>query len=211
MENNTLINQHANLTGTHLKPPEHSEPITTDGFEISPNLIEFIQKEPFLGESVENPYSHLREFKRICDLIRIKGMSNETIQWKLYLFSLIGKAKHWYKLNVGRAQGDWKTLCIEFLSKFFPVSKVNDLRKEVLTFRQLEEESLTESWDRFIDLTLTGPNLAILDLILLQHFYEGLSKDSRESLDISSRGSFLHLLVSEARVTIKKIISGAAS
>jgi hypothetical protein len=122
----------------------------------------------------------------------------------------MGKAKHWYKLNVGCAQGDWKTLCIEFLSKFFPISKVNDLRKEVLTFRQLEEESLTESWDRFIDLTLTGPNLAILDLIL-QCFYEGLSKDSRESLDISSRGSFLHLLVSEARVTIEKIISGAAS
>jgi hypothetical protein len=124
MENNTPINQHVNLTGTHLKPPEYSEPITTDGFEISLNFI---------------------EFKRIFDLIRIKGMSNETIQWKLFSFSLTRKAKHWYKLSVGRAQGDWKTLCIEFLSKFFPISKVNDLRKEILTFRQLEEESLAES------------------------------------------------------------------
>jgi hypothetical protein len=88
---------------------------------------------------------------------------------------------------------------------------VNDLRKEILTFRQLEEESLAESWDHFIDLTLIGPNLAIPDPILLQYFDEGLSKDSRESLDISSRGSFLHLLASEARVTIKKTISGAAS
>jgi hypothetical protein len=108
-------------------------------------------------------------------------------------------------------QGDWKTLFIEFLSKFFPISKVNDLRKEVLTFRQLEEESLAKSWDRFIDLTLTGPNLVIPDPILLQHFYEGFSKDSRESLDISSGGSFLHLLASEARVTIEKTTSGAAS
>jgi hypothetical protein len=136
-------------------------------------------------------------------------MSDETIQWKLFPFSLTRKAKHWYKLNVERAQGDWKTLRNEFLSKFFPISKVNDLRKEVLTFRQLEEESLAKSWDRFIDLTLIGSDLAIPDPILFQHFYEGLSKDSREFLDLSSRGAFLHLLTSEARVMLEKITSQA--
>jgi hypothetical protein len=207
MDNNTPIYQYANPMGTHLRPPEHSEPITASGFEISLDFIEFVQKKTFMGEIEENPYSHLREFKRICDLIRIKGMSDETIQWKLFPFSLTGKAKHWYKLNVECAQGDWKTLCNEFLSKFFPISKVNDLRKEVLTFRQLEEESLAKSWDRFIDLTLIGPDLAIPDLILFQHFYEGLSKDSREFLDLSFGGPFLHLLTSEARVMLEKITS----
>jgi hypothetical protein len=77
----------------------------------------------------------------------------------LFPFSLTKKAKHWYKVNVEHAHGEWKTLCNKFLSKFFPISKVNDLRKEVLTFRQLEEESLAKSWDRFIDLTLIGPDL----------------------------------------------------
>jgi hypothetical protein len=33
----------------------------------------------------------------------------------------------------------------------------------------------------------------------------GLSKDSRESLDLASRGAFLHLSVSEARSMLKKI------
>jgi hypothetical protein len=103
-------------------------------------------------------------------------MSDETIQWKLFPFSIMEKAKHWYKLNVGCVQGDWKTLCIEFLSKFFPISKVNDLRKDVLTFRQLEEESLAESWDRVIDLTLTGLNLAILDPILFNIFMKVLAR-----------------------------------
>jgi hypothetical protein len=196
MDNNTPIYQYAN-------------PITASGFEISPDFIEFVQKKPFMGEIEENPYSHLREFKRICDLIHIKGMSDETIQWKIFPFSLTGKAKHWSKLNVEHAQGDWKTLCNEFLSKFFPISKVNDLWKKVLTFRQLEEESLAESWDRFIDLTHIGPDLAILDPILFQHFYQGLSKDSREFLDLSSRGAFLHLLTSEARVMLEKITSQA--
>ena len=38
-------------------------------------------------------------------------------------------------------QGDWETLCSKFCLRFFPISKVVSLRKEVLNFRQLEEES----------------------------------------------------------------------
>jgi hypothetical protein len=55
----TLLYQYANPTGTYLRPLEHLEPITTNGFEISPNFIEFIQKKPSLGECEEKPYSHL--------------------------------------------------------------------------------------------------------------------------------------------------------
>ena len=79
------------------------------------------------------------------------------------------------------------------------------LQKEVLNFRQQEEESLRTSCERFNDLIITGPDLAILDPMLLQHFYMGLSKDSMESLDAASRGAFLHLSTSEARSMLDKI------
>ena len=79
------------------------------------------------------------------------------------------------------------------------------LRKEVLNFRQLEEESLGTSWDYFNELIITGPDLAIQDPVLLQHFYMGLSKDSMESLDATSRGAFLHLSASESRSMLNKI------
>jgi len=82
---------------------------------------------------------------------------------------------------------------------------VVSLRKEVLNFRQLEEESLGTSSDHFNDLIIIGPYLAIQDPILLQHFYMGLSKDSMESLDAASRGAFLHLSASEARSMLDKI------
>ena len=111
----------------------------------------------------------------------------------------MGRAKHWYSQTVGSMQGDWETLCSKFCLCFFPISKVVSLRKEVLNFRQLEEESLGTSWDRFNELIITGPDLAIQDPVLLQHFYVGLNKDSRESLDAASRGAFLHLSTSEAR------------
>jgi hypothetical protein len=83
---------------------------------------------------------------------------------------------------------------------------VVSLRKEVLNFRQLEEESLGTSWDHFNELIITGPDLAILNPILLQDFYMGLSKDSRKSLDIASGElSFICLLVKQGLCLIKLV------
>ena len=79
------------------------------------------------------------------------------------------------------------------------------LQKEVLNFRQLEEESFGTSWDHINDLITTGLDLAILDPMLLQHFYMGLNEDSAQSLDQASRGAFLHLSISEARSMLDRI------
>ena len=96
-------------------------------------------------------------------------------------------------------------LCSKFCLSFFPISRVVSLRFEVLSFKQKEQESLGTSWVCFNDLITTGPNLAIQDPVLLQHFYMGLSKDSIKSLDAASRGAFLHLFASEARSMLDKI------
>jgi hypothetical protein len=117
----------------------------------------------------------------------------------------MGRAKQWYSQTIGSMQGDWKILCSKFYLRFFSISKVVSLRKEVLNFIQLEEESLGTSWDHFNDLIITGPDLAIEDPILLQHFYMGLSKDSMKSLDAASRGPFLHLSASEVRSMLDRI------
>jgi hypothetical protein len=102
-------------------------------------------------------------------------------------------------------QGDWEMLYSKFCLHFFPISKVISVQKEVLNFRQLEDESLSTSWDRINDLITTGPDLSNSDPMFLQHFYMGLSKDSMESLDAASRRAFLHLSASEARSMLDKI------
>jgi hypothetical protein len=48
---------------------------------------------------------------------------------------------------------------------------VVSLRIEVLSFKQKEKESLGTAWACLNDLVNSGPNLAIQDHILLQHFY----------------------------------------
>ena len=59
--------------------------------------------------------------------------------------------------------------------------------------------------DCFNDLMITGPDLAIQDPVLLQHFHMGLSKDFRESLNATSRGAFHNLSASEARAMLDRI------
>jgi hypothetical protein len=57
--------------------------------------------QSFLSEDDENPYSHLNEFEQPYACLHIAGMSDETLQWKIFSFSLIEKAKRWYKLTIG--------------------------------------------------------------------------------------------------------------
>jgi hypothetical protein len=107
-----------------------------------------IQDLRFLREGNESSYSHLLVFEQTYACLRITGMYDKTLRWKLFLFSLTGIAKQWYDLTVGSMQGDWKTLRSKVCLCFFSISKVVSLQKDVLNFRQLEEESLGTSWDR---------------------------------------------------------------
>jgi hypothetical protein len=47
-----------------------------------------VQDQPFSGEDDENHYSHLNEFEQTCACLRIEGMLDKTLRWKLFLFSL---------------------------------------------------------------------------------------------------------------------------
>ena len=97
-------------------------------------------------------------------------------------------------------------LCSKFCLSFFLISRVVSLRIEVLTFKQKEKESLGSSWDHFNSLITTGPDLAISDSMLLQHFYMGLRKDSVQTPDLASGGAFLCLSISEASTILDRII-----
>ena len=116
----TPIYQYAKPTSTSLKPPESSKPIITPGYELRLSLIKLIWDQSFLGEGNKNPYSHLREFEWTCACLHIAGMSDKTLRWKLFPFSLTGRAKQWYSRTVRSMKGDWETLCSKFFYVSFP-------------------------------------------------------------------------------------------
>jgi hypothetical protein len=102
----TLLYQYGAPTSMSLKLAESSKPILSSGYELSPEIINILQDQPFSGDVSENPYSHLCDFEQICACRHIEGMSDETLRWKLFPFSLMGEAKRWYKLHIGSSHGD---------------------------------------------------------------------------------------------------------
>jgi hypothetical protein len=130
--NSTPICPYVVPTSVSLRPPKFVEPILAPSYNLHPCLIKMIRNLPFLGEGNKNSYLHLQEFERTCACLHIAGMSNKTLRWKLFSSSLMEIAKQWYDLTVESMQGDWETLCSKFYLRFFPISKVVSLRKEIL-------------------------------------------------------------------------------
>ena len=133
-------------------------------------------------------------------------MAQETIQWKLFPFSLAEKAKQWYTHNVGKVNGEWEELRNRFGLAFFPISRIASLRKEILDFRQDEKETLGAAWARFTQLTHDYPDLSIPDHVLLQHFCLGLNNETALQLDITVGGSFAYKTTSELIALLDRIL-----
>ena len=187
---NMSIYQYAAPRSTRLEPPSSSQTKFSDSYEVCPSFITKVLEHIVSTDEKENPYIHLREFKQVCSCLHISVMSQETLKWKLFPFSLMGLAKLWYTRTVESAQGEWEVLQAKFCLTFFPIAWVVHLWREVLSFKQREKESLGASWARLIDLYSSGPDLAIPEPILLQHFYLGLSEKSAQFLNIAWGGAF---------------------
>ena len=191
------------------EPKPSALPISSDHYELRPGFIAMVRESSFSGFESESPYLHHRQFEELCSCLVLRGVAQETLKWKLFPFSLKGKARRWYALNVERANGDWKKLINNFCFAFFPLSKVVTLRQEILIFKQGEKESLGDAWSRFVLLIHSGPELLIPNDIALQHFWHGLNKDATHYLDVSAGGSFVHKTYTEGRAILDKILDNS--
>jgi len=87
----------------------------------------------------------------------------------------------------------WDELSNKFLTKFFPMSKTNALRREISDFYQREGEQFYECWERFNDLLLKCPHYGFEKWRLIQCFYNGLTMSNRHIVESMNGGRFLNL------------------
>ena len=137
-------------------------------------------------------------------------MSQETLRWKLFPFSLIEKAEQWYTHNVGNVNGDWEELRDDFCLSFSSLSDEASRRGDILAFEQLEKESIGAAWARFSHLLASSPDWSIPDDISLHIFYTGLDMDSADDLDIAAGGSFVHRTPTEGREILDHILGNSS-
>jgi hypothetical protein len=75
----------------------------------------------------------------------------------------------------------------------------------ILNSKQGEEESLGMTWHRFASLVKMCPILGLPNLVLLQHFWVGLLKDSAMRLDDLSGGFFVFLKPERGKEILEEI------
>jgi hypothetical protein len=68
-------------------------------FELKPNLINMVQQSPFCGKASEDANAHLQHVLEICSTFTIRGVSQDVVHFRLFPFSLLGKAKQWFYSN----------------------------------------------------------------------------------------------------------------
>jgi hypothetical protein len=100
---------------------------------VKPRIIKLVATKPFRGLEDDNPYRHIKEFMMISNTVQQEGVSAAWFKWNLFPFSLEDEAQRWYTLASIGAKGNCDELVKKFLLKFFPISKVQDLRRQVLT------------------------------------------------------------------------------
>jgi hypothetical protein len=89
----TPIHKFSVSKGEFLEPPQSSRPIIASSYELRPGFIAMVEYQSFSGLENEDPYTHLREFELLCSCLTIAGMTQETLKWKLFPFSLLGRVK----------------------------------------------------------------------------------------------------------------------
>ena len=90
----------------YLERPPSCHPILSDGYEIRPSLVAMVRAQSFSGRKDECPYAHLQTFEENYSLQIIPCMTQHTLWWKLFPFSLTEEAKIWYNRTTRRFGGD---------------------------------------------------------------------------------------------------------
>lgn len=164
---------------------------TATHFELKPSVIQLLPS--FHGLEREDPYLHIKEFLDICSTFRFQNFNDESIKLRMFPFSLKDKAKAWLNSLPAGSISTWDELSNKFLTKFFPMSKTNALRREISDFYQREGEQFYECWERFNDLLLKCPHHGFEKWRLIQCFYNGLTMSNRHMVESMNGGRFLNL------------------
>jgi hypothetical protein len=165
---------------------------------------------PFEGMVTENPYRHIRHFTTLCNTVRQEGVPNEWFKWNLFPYSLAGEAKTWYSFASFEVEGNWNKFTKKFCEKFFPISKVQHIRRQVITFMQGEEEGIDQAWDRFNELIEQGPRLGFSGDVLLHTFFFYLTPSCMQHVQMCAGGDLMEKTLTKAAQLLQKISKAAA-
>jgi hypothetical protein len=124
---------------------------------------------------------------------KFQNFSEESVHLRVFPFSLHDRATEWLDTNAPGSITSLEELLKQFYNKFFPMSRVNEARKEISSFTQDEDEKFSECWAQFKDLLMKCPPHGYEKWHLVQFFYQGLSQPNRSMIELMNGGGISKL------------------
>ncbi|XP_073139081.1 uncharacterized protein [Henckelia pumila] len=187
--NRTLMDLHRPLVGGYgssiVRPT-----VQANTFELKPAIIQMIRMQVrFGGASSEDPNAHLEQFLSICDTFKFNGVTSDAVRLRLFLFSLQEEAIEWLRDFPEGSITTWDGLVEVFMQKYFPPTKVTQLRNEIMSYRQRDGESLNAAWTRFKKMLRVCPIHGLSVGQQVETFYYGVDSSVHSMLDAAANGS----------------------
>src|SRR5437867_7258847 len=192
-------NNNSDFICTPIAPPATSAP----SYEIKPALLNLVMKYQFSGAG-DDVALHLNIFIELCDMQKYKEVDGDIVKLKLFPFSLRGRAKEWRQSLPKNSIDSWSKCKDAFIGKYYPPSKVIQLRSNIMNFRQLDNEYVAQAWERMETLVKNCPTHGLTTWMVIHTFYAGLNFTSRNLLD--SRGTFMSTTLGDVTKLLDEMV-----
>ena len=176
--------------------------IEANNFELKSALITMMQLNQFTGHPTINPNEHMGKFLRMANTIKLNGVRPEVI--KLHLFPFYIEATGYESFSYGSVN-TWEELVEAYLGRFFPLSLTTERRKEIIVFKQGEDESLYTAWERYKRLLKRCPMHDIDLKTQMDIVYHSLNDTSKGIIDVACCGAFKKRSAEEAKQLIEHL------
>ena len=123
--------------------------IEANNFELKPILITMVQQHQYIGHLSEDPSEHMRRFMRMENTVKLNGVRPEVIKLQLFPFSLRDVVATWFESLPYGSVNNWEELVEDYMSRFFPPTLTSKRRGEIIVFKQRENGSLYNAWERY--------------------------------------------------------------
>ena len=98
------------------------------------------------------------------------------IKLQLFPFSLSDVAVDWFESLPYGSMNNWEELVEAYISRFFPHALTSERRGEIIVFKQGEDKSLYNAWERYKRLLKRCPNHGIDLTTQMDIFYHFMNK-----------------------------------
>jgi hypothetical protein len=129
---------------------------------------------------------------------------------EFFPYSLADEAKRWHSLASFEVEGNWNRLVKKFCEKFFSISRVQNVRRQVINFMHGEEEGIDHALERFNGLIEQGPKLGLSGDVLFHTFYFSLTPECMWYVQMCASGNIMEKTLTEAIKLLQRIIKGVA-